>query len=316
MDYGLHNSAKEYLNRHKFNKNRNRLLIFLGCIIALCVTYALIIPAITQERGTFCGYEDHSHDSNCYELVLTEELVCTLEEDENHTHDEECYKELILACNLKEHTHELICYSNKNADLETEETWTSSVAGVELSGNEAEDLVAIAKSQIGYLESTKNFIVLEDGETIKGYTRYGAWHGEPYADWSSTFVGFCLKYAKVSDSTIPFSADLDSFITALQNKGIYVTASEYIPSLGDLVFFDHDLNASVDHVGIITGISKDNTEITVIEGDKDNAVVELTWSQIDNEIVGFGMLPRKEQLPVEDDFSQQTIKAVIYTDET
>jgi transcriptional regulator with PAS, ATPase and Fis domain len=54
----------------------------------------LILPAITMERETHCGIEEHQHDESCYE----ERLICGQKEGKPHHHTDDCYtveKELI-----------------------------------------------------------------------------------------------------------------------------------------------------------------------------------------------------------------------------
>lgn len=84
-----------------------------------------------------------------------------------------------IFCGLEEHTHTLQCYSNPNADIEDETVWAKLFEGMELTEDKAENLAKIAKSQIGYEESTANYLVSEDGETMNGYTRHGAFAGAP-----------------------------------------------------------------------------------------------------------------------------------------
>jgi hypothetical protein len=64
--------------------------------------------------------------------------------------------------------------------LETYINWEATLP-VDRTGIYAEDLLAVAQSQLGYTESTKNYMVDESG-TAKGYTRYGEWYGSPYGD--------------------------------------------------------------------------------------------------------------------------------------
>jgi hypothetical protein len=47
---------------------------------------------------------------------------------------------------------------------------------------------ALTRTQLGYTESTRNYEVMEDGETIKGCTRYGEWYGMPYDDRHGAIV--------------------------------------------------------------------------------------------------------------------------------
>ena len=102
---------------------------------------------------------DHVHDKNCYESRSV--LVCTEQECESHHHDKSCYStERVCVCGLeaqKPHKHTLQCFSNPDADVETESVWKNTFAKVDLTGNWSNDVVAIAKTQLGYTESTRNY---------------------------------------------------------------------------------------------------------------------------------------------------------------
>ena len=87
------------------------------------------------------------------EIPATPSAIQSSPQD-NHVHTDACYEE-ILICEKLEHTHTLACFSNPKADVESREVWERTVAGVELTGVWADDLVAIAQSQLGYEESTK-----------------------------------------------------------------------------------------------------------------------------------------------------------------
>ena len=90
MDNGMMPNAKRYTSRRRQWKRWQKLVSILACVVVFCTTYALIIPAITQERTTFCGMEEHIHDEKCQVRTVTE-LVCTAAEGEGHVHDENCY---------------------------------------------------------------------------------------------------------------------------------------------------------------------------------------------------------------------------------
>lgn len=104
-----------------------------------------------------------------------------------HVHTDECY-EITYTCGADEHQHTLSCYSDPDADVETAENWEKTFADVELTGVYVDDVLAIAKTQLGYAESEDNYATAadEDGAEYKtgGYTRYGAWYGEPYEAWT------------------------------------------------------------------------------------------------------------------------------------
>ena len=72
-------------------------MLCLSCVVVFITVYALILPAITLERKTVCGLEEHTHTEACY----TEgELKCDREE---HVHTETCYaKEAASDSQLKE----------------------------------------------------------------------------------------------------------------------------------------------------------------------------------------------------------------------
>ena len=85
-----------------------------------------------------------------------------------HIHTDECY-EIIWLCGFEEHVHEPSCYSDSTADLETSEIWEASLPV--LTGEWADDIVLIARSQLGCSESERNFILADDGKTKNGITR-------------------------------------------------------------------------------------------------------------------------------------------------
>lgn len=246
----------------------------------------------------------HSHTDTCYawekvlacnvteETVMTEpELLCQ-EEVIEHIHTESCYQTVeetvssdSLICELEEHTHDLSCYSDPTADVESAAVWESTLPA--LTGVWADDVIAIAKSQLGYTESSRNYKVQEDGETVKGYSRYGDWYGDTYGDWCAMFVSFCLHYAEVEG--IPLEANCQRWIDKLVPIEMYVSAHDYIPIPGDLIFFDKDCDGVSDHIGLVNAVTED--KVYTIEGNASNRVVEREYVLEDIVIKGYGILP-------------------------
>ena len=68
----------------------------------------------------------------------------------------------------------------RQKDSESREHWEKTMQDVVLTGSWTEDLLAIARTQLGYEESGKDFIVDSVGKK-QGLTRYGAWCSAPYA---------------------------------------------------------------------------------------------------------------------------------------
>ena len=241
-----------------------------------------------------CGQEEgpeHTHTDECYRMESV--LVCTEGEGASgagtHQHRDTCYKETLI-CDKEEHQHTLLCYSNPEADLETADIWERTLPAA-LSGNWADDLIAVAESQLGYHESTNNYI-LDEGGYMHGYTRYGAWYGSPYGDWCAMFASFCLHYAGIPESAFPYEAGCTRWVELLTQAGLYTTGA---PERGALVFFDKNADGLADHVGIVTAVSDDGFQ--TIEGNLGKAVVSQTHSYADGEVLGYGLLPNASEEP-------------------
>lgn len=225
-----------------------------------------------------CGQEEHTHSEAC---KPEETVFCG---KDAHTHGEACRDENgEMVCRTEEHTHSLACYADPNADVETAELWEQTFAGVTLTGNWRQDTLAIAETQLGYAESTKNYVVAEDGETVKGYTRYGAWCGEPYGDWNVMFLTFCLHYAGVEG----VDRDCGGWVTSWADA--FEPAQSHTPAVGDLVLFDRDGDGTADRAGLVAQIT--DSGFAAMEGDAEDAVRLLTYGADDPGILGYINLP-------------------------
>ena len=233
--------------------------------------------------------DPHIHTDSCYETSEAaadgeKTLICGYSV-EPHTHTDECYK-LTLICDKKEHTHTIDCYSDETADVETQLDWQAMFENYP-TGDLRADVVAIARSQIGYTESERNFEVDNEG-VRRGYTRYGAWYGAPYSDWSAMFASFCLHYAGSAKEATPYNIGANTMAQLWNELGRYVTANEYSPEYGDLIFFTDNT------VGIVTSISFDM--MTVVKGDDEKTVKENVVMTYDASIAGYGILVLPELL--------------------
>ena len=230
-----------------------------------------------------CGQEEHTHSEACTQNEQEETVFCG---KDAHTHGEACRDENgELVCGTEEHTHSLACYADPGADVETAELWEQTFAGVTLTGNWRQDTLAIAETQLGYAESTKNYVVAEDGETVKGYTRYGAWCEEPYGDWNTMFLTFCLHYAGVEG--VPPDRDCGGWVTAWADA--FEPAQSHTPAVGDLVLFDRDGDGTADRAGLVAQIT--DSGFAAMEGDAEDAVRLLTYGADAPGILGYINLP-------------------------
>ena len=239
-----------------------------------------------------CGMEEHTHSEACTATEPEKAVFCG---KESHTHGESCRNEQgELTCTLEEHTHSLACYADPTADVETAEIWEQTFGDVTLTGDWRLDALAIARSQLGYAESTRNYALAEDGQTRMGYTRYGAWKGDPYGDWNALFAAFCLHYGGAEN--IPTDKDCGSWAAALADAFLPAQSHEAAP--GELVFFDRDGDGTADWVAIVAEVTAGEegapSGITVIAGDADNAVQQRSYALEDPTILGYyGSLPEQ-----------------------
>ena len=68
------------------------MVMRIACVVLFWTVYALILPAITQEKQANCGMEAHVHSEVCYDDAGV--LRCDLPE---HTHTDACYADPTLA---------------------------------------------------------------------------------------------------------------------------------------------------------------------------------------------------------------------------
>lgn len=280
-------------------------------------THDVTCPVDPDTGDFLCGYEEHTHTDDCYttETETEEKLVCGYEEGEVlsdgtaaddgiaaledtntttsvaedssseavsepvlHHHTEACY-EKVLTCTIPEHTHTLECLADYSADVETDDDWQKYSVGLSDNWNEA--LLAVAKEQLGYKESEKNFQTdeaLGDIIDVHHYTRYGAFYGNPYADWDVAFIAFCQHYAGIPKTEIPQRLGLEALRADMDAMGFaYLTEGEdaaYEAIPGDVVTYNKNGTADDETIGIVETVGDDS--LTVISGAVEGAVAEVT----------------------------------------
>lgn len=297
-----------------------------------------------------CGEFEHIHDDSCYTTEY--ELVCGLDEGELveepnpayqempasrpvvdlptepaettpeepvlHHHTDACYTEE-LVCTIPEHHHTVECLADTQADVETAEEWQAA-ANVALNGNWAEDLLTVAKSQLDYQQSDKNFkLDVEDQQVLRGYSRYGAWYGNPYGAWDVMFLSYCLHFAGVPQTAVPQRAGVMALHSDLRGSQWLTDADGSTARPGDIVIYntltteqvavdessygialldlDEDpdtaaqLTASepqvdtrtvtTETVGVVSAVDPDAGTLTVISGNVDGKVAEVPAAMSD-----------------------------------
>lgn len=297
-----------------------------------------------------CGEFEHIHDDSCYTTEY--ELVCGLDEGELveepnpayqempasrpvvdlptepvettpdepvlHHHTDACYTEE-LVCTIPEHHHTVECLADTQADVETAEEWQAA-ANVALNGNWAEDLLTVAKSQLDYQQSDKNFkLDVEDQQVLRGYSRYGAWYGNPYGAWDVMFLSYCLHFAGVPQTVVPQRAGVMALHSDLRGSQWLTDADGSTARPGDIVIYntltteqvavdessygialldldeDPDTAAqrtasepqvdtrtvTTETVGVVSAVDPDAGTLTVISGNVDGKVAEVPAAMSD-----------------------------------
>lgn len=231
------------------------------------------------EDGTLiCEKFEHTHDESCYTTEY--ELTCGLEEGElveqvveptqtaelvamavaepvalepvvdtvepiYHHHTDACYEE-VLVCPLPEHHHTVSCLSDTSADLETPEEWQAANADAVITGEWNADLLSVAKTQLGYEQSEKNFeIDPADGVTLRYYSRYGQSYGNAYGEWDVMFLAYCLKYAEIPQSAIPQEASVLALRSSMSGMDWLLEEDGSAAQPGDIVIYNKYVTRTV-----------------------------------------------------------------------
>ena len=167
-------------------------------------------------------------------------------------------------------------------------------------------LLEIADGEVGYTEGAH------------GYSKYGEWAGDPYAQWCAEFLCWCVDQVdqrhgtELLQNTYPLysgsNVGRNWFIKAgrydvrnghLENWGYqwlkgedhFLTTGDYIPQPGDWVFFTWTSDTSTDHVAMVEYCTRnDRGEVTihVIEGNNPDSVQRNRYHLTYNRILGYG----------------------------
>ena len=169
-------------------------------------------------------------------------------------------------------------------ERESASKWKKTMRGAKLNGDWRNDIVEIARTQIGYQESARNFII-EDGFK-SGYTRFGAWYGADYGKWCAMFVAFCAEYAGISGKDLPRDSNVRDLYDEVKDAGALEHES-YVPQMGDLIFFNWKGGKDYDHVGIVESYDAKEDKVHTIEGNSNNRVRRKRYDHDTVEILGY-----------------------------
>ena len=162
--------AEKYTKAHQRRKRWYQVVTGLACVVVFCTVYALILPAITMEKGA-CEIPEHTHSEACYTQVTSAtrtEPVCTIESLNFHQHDDTCYdSEGNLTCGYADfvvHQHDSACYDENGnlwcplPEIETHEHTGSCYAVPETSAEvhtHTDDCYTMERGELICTESTE-----------------------------------------------------------------------------------------------------------------------------------------------------------------
>ena len=169
-----------------------------------------------------------------------------------------------------------------------------------------EHLLQVASEEVGYTED-------------HGRTKYGAWAGDPAAQWCAEFQCWCVDQVdqrwgtQLLRNVYPFytssNTGRDWFIRAgryvvrkgqvegwgyewLKGESSFLKSGDYIPQPGDWVFFSFSGGPDTQHVAMVEYCTRntvtDEVLIHVIEGNKPSAVARDTYELNSPSILGYG----------------------------
>ena len=149
-----------------------------------------------------------------------------------------------------------------------------------LSGDDARDVLAIAMSQVGYHEGDSAAELDGLGNTgTRDFVEYNLLYGKLDNNqgngmsygyyWCASFVNWCLRLAGVDKGASGSEVSCQRWYTDSKKMGIFKSKGGYIPSSGDIIFFK-DKGSSDDstHVGLVR--YSDGKYVYTVEGNTSN----------------------------------------------
>ena len=166
-------------------------------------------------------------------------------------------------------------------------------------------LLDVARGELGYQEGSR------------GYTKYGEWSGDPYAEWCAEFLCWCVDQVDQQHGTsllrsvYPLYSSQNTGRNWFIREGRYIArtgfvdgwgsqwligqeesmaSGSYVPQPGDWVFYSVD-GANTSHVALVEYCTQDAQGVItahVIEGNMPDRVQRNTHQLTDWRVMGYG----------------------------
>lgn len=120
----------------------------------------------------------------------------------------------------------------------------------------AADIIARAKSQVGYKENPAG----------SNHTKFGVWYGMDHEPWCAMFVSWVFYFCGVplKISTSKGYSYCPSGVAWFKSHGLW--RSSYRSQTGDVVFFNFSGGSEAEHTGIVLHNDPTKSYIITIEG--------------------------------------------------
>ena len=143
------------------------------------------------------------------------------------------------------------------------------------------------EQQIALVNAAKNEYTERGGTLTKGVNAYT--NSSENVQWDAHFIKYCMDIANVNISE--WNKSCSVFATKLHLNGKFSLEKDYIPKVGDIVFFGRKISTLLDsqtvranHCGIVSRVEMitNKTEInamriTVIEGDVEGEIINGSY---------------------------------------
>lgn len=166
---------------------------------------------------------------------------------------------------------------------------------VELTGSYHKDIVAVAKTQVGYHEGNgESELHGRNQNGTENFTEYGSWYGLQ-SEWCAIFISWCARQAGIPLGVVGKTGWADAADFGVE----YRAKKDYTPVPGDIIVFDREPRRTYtgaeepdefgDHVGIVTEVT--STTVHTVEGNSSNACRANSYSLENPDIKGYGVYP-------------------------
>lgn len=155
-----------------------------------------------------------------------------------------------------------------NDDLD--ELWLNPIHGVKIGTN---SMVQVALQEIGNV----------------GGEKYWSWYGfDSRVEWCAIFVSWVAnEVGYIENNTIPKFSVVGVGANWFKALGQWKD-KDYIPNVGDIIFFDWELDGRLNHVGIVERI--EDNKVYTIEGNSNDVCKNNSYNLDSDVIAGYGIV--------------------------